>query len=61
MVIKVNGYTFGGSNSVVSSFDFNLDGGQLLMERICSCRSKFFPLTVDFIEMRAFFDRKDNS
>ena len=47
---KVNGYTFRGSNSVFFSFFASLlNGAQLLMERICSSRSKFFSLRVDHI------------
>ena len=38
---EVDEYTFRGSNSTV--FAFLLSRGQLLKERICSSRSKFFP------------------
>ena len=38
---------FRGSRSDSFSFAFLLGGGQLLKKRICSCRSKFFPLRVD--------------
>ena len=44
---KVNGYTFKGSNSCIFIFASHLIRGQLLKERICSSRSKFFPLRVD--------------
>ena len=43
--INVNGVTFKGSNS--SIFASLLSMGQLLKERICSFRSKFFPFKVD--------------
>ena len=46
--IKVNGYTFRGSNSfILFFFASHLFRGQHLKERICSPRSKFFPLRVD--------------
>ena len=41
------GYIFKGSNSAMSIFDSILNWGQLLKEKICSCRSNFFPLRVD--------------
>ena len=44
--IMVHGYTFRGSNSVIFSFGSLLKRGLLLKERICSKRSKFFPLSV---------------
>ena len=47
--LKVNGYTVRGSNSVSFSFACLGNGGQLLKERICSLRSKFFPLLVDHL------------
>ena len=43
---KVNGYTFRGSNSYFLFFASHLIRGQLLKKRICSPRSKFFPLRV---------------
>ena len=43
------GTVSGGSNSVIFIFPFLLNRGQLLKERICSSRSKFFPLRVDLI------------
>ena len=48
-VFKMNGYIFRGSNSAIFIFASFLNGGQLLKERICSYRSKFFPLRVDTI------------
>ena len=45
--VKINGYTFRGSDSAISIFASLLNIGQLLKERICFCRSKFFPLRVD--------------
>ena len=45
--LKVNEYTFKGSNSTGPYFASFLNGGQLLKNRICSCRSKFFPLGAD--------------
>ena len=44
---KVNGYSFRVSNPAIFSFAFLLNGNRLLKGRICSCRSKFFPLSVD--------------
>ena len=41
---KVNGYTIKGSNSAISIFAVLPNEGQLLQERICSQRSKFFPV-----------------
>ena len=48
-IFKVTGYTFRGSNSVIFIFASLklLNRGVLLKKRICSCRSKFFPLRVD--------------
>ena len=45
----MNGYTFKGSNCYIFIFASLLNTGQLLKERICSPRSKFFPLRVDHI------------
>ena len=61
MVIKVNGYSFRGSNSAFYGCGLDFKLGLLLKERIYSCRSKFFLFTVDFFGMRAYFDRKDNT
>ena len=47
--LKVNGYTFRGSSSAGFLFAFFFNRGQLLKERICSSRSKFFPLRVDLL------------
>ena len=44
---KVYGYIFRGSNSVIYNFPSLLKRGLLSKERICSHRSKFFPLRVD--------------
>ena len=46
-IFKVTGYTFRESNSVIFIFASLLNRGLLLKIRICSCRSKFFPLRVD--------------
>ena len=46
---KVNGYTTMGCNSVIIILGSFLNRVQLLRERICSHRSKFFPLRVDAI------------
>ena len=43
--IKVNEYTYRGSNFTIFASPFNMV--LLLKERICSNRSKFFPLRVD--------------
>ena len=43
--IKVNGYTNRGSNPF--NFACLFSRGQLLKERICSCRSKLLALRVD--------------
>ena len=56
--IKVNGYTFRGSNSAIFILTFFLNGGLLLKEKICSYRSKFFPLRVDPIFKRLYFPGK---
>ena len=45
--LMVYGYTIRGSNSAIFIFASLLNGGQLIKERICSNRSKFFPLRVD--------------
>ena len=45
--IKLGGYTFRGNNSVNFIFGSFLNEGHLLEGRICSPRSKFFPLRVD--------------
>ena len=42
--IKVNGYTFRGSNSVIFIIASHNNWGHLIKERICSHWSKFFPL-----------------
>ena len=49
MVMDVNVYAFRKSNSASAMFTFAsfLKGVQLLNERICSSRSKFFLLRVD--------------
>ena len=44
---KVTGFTFRGSNSAIFIFASLLHKGKLLEKRICSSRSKFFPLRVD--------------
>ena len=41
------GYTFRVSNSTICVFCLPFQWGQLLKDRICSCRSKFFPFRVD--------------
>ena len=46
-LLNVSGNNFKGSNSFIFSFASFLNGGQLLKERICSCRSKFLSLRVD--------------
>ena len=43
---KVNGYTFSRNISTYFFFASLPHGGQLLRERICSSRSKLFPLRV---------------
>ena len=43
----MNGYPFRGNYSAIIIFASFVNGGQLLKERICSQRSKFFPLRVD--------------
>ena len=61
--MKMYGYTYRGSNSVIFFFFFSMgvnsyrknlllsEKGELLKERICSSRSKFFSLRVDsFLE-----------
>ena len=55
---KVKGYTFRGSNSVISIFTSFLKRHLLLMERICSSWSKFFPLGVNPILEGQFQLRK---
>ena len=44
-----NGYTFRGSNSDILIVASLPGGAQLLKQRICSSRSKFFPLRVESI------------
>ena len=44
MKLKVNGYTFRGSNSVSFIIASHINWGHLIKERICSHWSKFFPL-----------------
>ena len=44
---EVNEYTYRSTSSAIVTFVSLLSGSQLLMKRICSCRSKFFPLRVD--------------
>ena len=48
-LFKVNRCTFMGSKSAIFIFMVAslLNGSQILKERICSSRSKFFPLRVD--------------
>ena len=46
----VNEHFFRGSNCVIDIFASIFSGGQLLKERICSSRSKFFYLKVDPFE-----------
>ena len=48
-VLKVHGYTFRGSNSVIFIVASHLIRGQLLKKRICFFRSRFFPFKVDLI------------
>ena len=43
----MNGCNFRGNYSAIIIFASFVNGGQLLKERICSHRSKFFPLRVD--------------
>ena len=45
--IKVNGYTLGEATLYFFIYASHLIRGQLLKKRICSFRSKFFPLRVD--------------
>ena len=47
LTLKVNGYTFMGSNSCHFHFASLFNGDQLLQKKICSFRSNFFPLRVD--------------
>ena len=56
----VKGHIFRGSNSAIFIFAFLLTRDQLLKERICSGRSKFFPLRVDPNLIRFSFSRKLN-
>ena len=49
--LKMNGYAFKGSNSL-SFLPPTTSRGQLLKKRICSSRSKFFPLREDPILRR---------
>ena len=46
-IVKVNGQIFKGSKSAIFISASFLIRGQLFKERICSSRSKFFPLRVD--------------
>ena len=46
-IIKVSGYTFRASNSVNKLCPPHINWGHLIKKRICSHRSKFFPLRVD--------------
>ena len=48
-MLKMDGYTFRGSNYVIFIFASHLIRDQLLKKRICSHGSKFFPLRVDSI------------
>ena len=48
-IFKLNGNTFRGGNSAI--FFSIFCEGQLSKERICSSRSKFFPLRVDPIKV----------
>ena len=51
MIIKKNGYSFRGSNSAIFNFASLLNCSQLLQERICSIRSKFFHIRIaSFLE-----------
>ena len=51
-VLKVIGYTFRGSNSVIFSFTSLLKWGQSLKERVCFSGSNFYPLKVGlFLEV----------
>ena len=43
----MNGCTFRGSHSVIFMVASHINWDQLLTERICSYRSKFFPVRVD--------------
>ena len=47
--IKASEYTLRGSNCIIFVFGSLLNRGYLFKERICSFRSKFFPLTVDLV------------
>ena len=47
ILLKVNGYTLKGNNSVIFIVACHIPLGHLIKERICSSRSKFFPLRVD--------------
>ena len=49
MLLKVNGYTLSESNSVIFILGLLLNRDQFLKQRICSSRSKFYPLRVDLI------------
>ena len=48
-MIYVYGYTFRESNASILIFASVINEVQLLKKRICSCRSKFFPLRVETI------------
>ena len=53
----MNWYTFRGSSSIIFFFIFILKGNKLLKERVCSSRSRFFPLRVYFILEGSFLSR----
>ena len=59
LLVKMNGYTFRGNNSTVSFLTPLLNRDQLLKQRICSSRSKFFSLKVDLI-LELFGSREVN-
>ena len=47
VILKINGYIFRISSVASLFFAFLISRGQLLKERICSTRSRFFPLRED--------------
>ena len=47
LALKMNGYTFRGSNSVIFIIASHINWGHLIKERIRFHQSKFFPLRVD--------------
>ena len=57
-ILQMNGYSVRGSNSAISCFVPLFNIGQLLKERICSYRSKFFPLRVDLLLERLHLQGK---